>query len=176
MKTKSRYFFLLLLLILLSSQSIAFSQDLPPMRWWKEPAVAKALDLKKEQIDRIEEIFRQSTKAIIDQKAETEKHQFDLGLLLENEPLDKEKVLAQADRLEASRAKLSRIMLSILIDVRNVLTLEQWQKFQEMRPALRSDRIVAGRRENQPLRRPLNRRLGAGSPNENPDIPPKSQP
>jgi Spy/CpxP family protein refolding chaperone len=167
MKTLSRLAFLSLLLFL-SSGSMAFSQELPPVRWWKEKAIIQLLDLKRDQMDRIEAIFRQNTKTIIDLKAEAEKYQFDLGLLMENEPLEKEKVLAMADRLDASKAKLSRIMLTILIDVRNVLTLEQWRKFQEVRPALRSNRLNARRRENLPNRAPRNLQPQAPVASENP--------
>lgn len=167
MKTLSRLVFLSLLLFL-SSGGIAFSQELPPVRWWKEKAIIQLLDLKRDQMDRIEAIFRQNTKIIIDLKAETEKYQFDLGLLLEDEPLDKEKVLAMADRLDVSKTKLSRIMLTILIDVRNVLTLEQWRKFQEVRPALRSNRLNARRRENLPNRTPRNLQPQAPVAGENP--------
>lgn len=170
MKILSRLVFLSLLLFS-SGGGIAFSQELPPVRWWREKAIIQLLDLKQDQVDRIETIFRQNTKTIIDLKAETEKYQFDLGLLMEDEPLDKGKVLAMADRLDASRAKLSRIMLTILIDIRNVLTLEQWRKFQEVRPALRNNRLNARRRENLPNRAPRNQQPRASVVGENPADP-----
>lgn len=170
MKTLSRLVFLSLLLFLYG-EGIAFSQELPPMRWWKDKSIIQLLDLKQDQMDRIEAIFRQNTKTIIDLKAETEKYQFDLGMLMEDEPLEKEKVLAMADRLDASRAKLSRIMLTILIDVRKVLTLEQWRKFQEARPALRNNRLNARRRENLPNRTPRNLPPQAPVAGENPADP-----
>ena len=110
------------------------AQNMPPGKWWQAEPVIRNLGLQRDQIERIEAIFRQNAKTMIDLKAEVEKNQVDLGILMDVETPDKDKVLTQVDQLESARARMSRMMTSMLVDVRRIITLEQWRKLQTMRP------------------------------------------
>ena len=47
--------------------------DLPPGRWWRQPAIVQMLVLTDDQQSRLESIFRGNANDLIDLKAEVEK-------------------------------------------------------------------------------------------------------
>jgi Spy/CpxP family protein refolding chaperone len=112
---------------------VLYSQNLPPGKWWRLEPVIRELGLQNSQIEEIETLFRQNAKTMIDLKAAVEKEQVDLGALMDSDSPDKEKILAQLDRVESARARMARTMTSILVDVRRIISLEQWRKLQAIR-------------------------------------------
>ncbi len=129
-----------LFFLLLAAETLA-SQSLPAGKWWRLEPVIREVGLRNDQIDQIENLYRLNARAMIDLKAAVEKEQVDLGTLMDSDSPDKEKVLAQADRLESARARMARAMVAMLVDIRKMITREQWQKLQ----GIRARREEAGR-------------------------------
>ncbi len=113
--------------------STAFAQALPPGKWWRRPEIVQNLNLTDEQQERLETIFRTSASDLIDLKAEVDKASIALRGELDRPQLDRTTIHRTASRLSEARGKLFDRELTMLIEMRGVLTDPQWNR---MRSAL----------------------------------------
>lgn len=68
-----------------------------------------------------------------DLRDEAWRAQVELWALLEEEPPDQEAILAQVERVGEARTALARHRTSALLQVRSLLTREQWTRLRELR-------------------------------------------
>lgn len=61
-----------LLLILLISPTIAVGKDMPLGKWWHNPSVSEQLNLSEEEKSKLDEIFVESRRKLIDFKSSVE--------------------------------------------------------------------------------------------------------
>ena len=104
----------------------------PPGTWWKNPDVITALTLTADQQKKMDDIFRQNRIALIDVKASLEKEQINLEPLLNANPVDSTKALAEISKIADLRAGLEKADAKMLLGLRSVLTADQWTKLQDM--------------------------------------------
>lgn len=109
----------------------------PPQRpdlgkWWKNSAVVRDLGLSDAQIKEIEQTFLNHRLKLIDLRAALEREEAQLQPLVEAYKPDEAKVSARLDGVLAARNKLERENTMMMLDIRRVLTLEQWKKLQEL--------------------------------------------
>jgi periplasmic protein CpxP/Spy len=97
-------------------------------KWWQDSDVAKKLQLTDGQISQLNQIFYQHRLRLIDCTAEMEKADLKLDNLLDTEAPDDNQVNSQVDAVLAARSKLERDFTGMNVDVRKVLTLQQWQQ------------------------------------------------
>lgn len=140
------------LLALAVAVPAAAQVDLPEGKWWKRPRVAQEIGLTDEQSRRIEDIFAKSRPKLIDLKADLEKKQFDLRQALEHDA-DRAEVERKLDTVEAARRDLQKTRVLMLVDMRNVLKPEQWERLKQMREELR-ERRREGRQGGDAPQRP----------------------
>lgn len=129
---------------LLLAAPFANAQPLPSGKWWRRPEIIKALALTTDQQDRLDDVFRKKADELIDTKAEVEKLQVSLRGELDRPTLRRAEIQKLAVRLNDARGKLFENELMMLVDMRAVLTEEQWEK---MRSHL--ERMQEQRRENR---------------------------
>lgn len=110
--------------------------NLPAGKWWRRPEVISRLHLSSEQQMRLDEVSRQSAKELIDLRAAVEKRTIDLKAELDGNYLDRERIHRAAAAVSDARARLFERELMMMVDLRAVLTSEQWN---ELRAALRAD-------------------------------------
>jgi Spy/CpxP family protein refolding chaperone len=122
----------------------AFAQ-LPPGKWWRRPEIVRSLNLSDEQQDRLEVIFRSSATDLIDLKAEVDKAGIALRGELDRPQLDRAAIHRVATRLSDARGKLFDRELTMLVEMRSVLTDPQWNR---MRNEI--DRVQMQRPNAQP--------------------------
>jgi hypothetical protein len=120
----------------------AFATDLPPGKWWRRPEIVQMLQLTDEQQSRLDQIFRAAANDLIDLRATSEKASIALRTELDQPQLNRQNIRAIGSRLSEARGKLFDRELSMLVDMRSVLTDPQWKM---MRQAL--DQLG-----NQPMR------------------------
>jgi Spy/CpxP family protein refolding chaperone len=106
-------------------------------KWWKRPRVAHALALTAEQTDSLEKIFAKSRPKLIDLRADFEKKEFAYEQAMEAEKVDRKAVEAGIEAREEARAKLQKELALMEIDMKQVLTPEQWEKLMQMRDEMR---------------------------------------
>ena len=115
------------LAILLLVSGSAFAQG---FKWWMSDQYKRELNLTTEQSRKLEEIFQASLPALRNQKKALDdaEKQFQQAMERENYSAVMEKV----DQLEATRATLNRTRTMMLVNMRKLLTTEQWIRLDAM--------------------------------------------
>ncbi|MBP7865297.1 MAG: periplasmic heavy metal sensor [Acidobacteria bacterium] len=124
-----------------------------PGKWWKHPRVVDDLKLTPDQVDRIESIFFDHSKKLVDLKGRLTKATMDLGRVSDNDNAPREAVLGALDLVLAARSELARATVIMQLDIRGQLTPEQRKELKHLRQLLRQDR------KDRPLDRPPDRRI-----------------
>ena len=101
---------------------------LPPGMWWKNPEIVTKLSLTADQQTKMDEILRQNRLQLVDMKASLEKEQINLEPLMNANPVDTNKALAEISKIADQRANLEKANAKMLLGLRSVLTAEQWTK------------------------------------------------
>lgn len=138
---------LVTLLALIALPALAAS-DLPDGKWWKRPRLAEQIGLTAEQSRDIEKIFVRSRPRLIDLKADLEKKQLALQESMENQGADRRAVEKQIETVENARAELQKARALMILDMRQVLKPEQWDRLLQMQQELRERRMM--RQEGRP--------------------------
>ncbi|MGH9493966.1 MAG: Spy/CpxP family protein refolding chaperone [Candidatus Sulfotelmatobacter sp.] len=118
----------------------------PPGRWWDDPAFAGKIGITADQKKKMDEIFTANRLKLIDLVATVQKEEVIMEPLVEADPPDEAKVLAQIDKVAQARAELEKANTRMLFDLRRQLNHEQWIKLQAERPPDRGP----GRRHRGP--------------------------
>jgi Spy/CpxP family protein refolding chaperone len=105
----------------------AFAQ-LPPGKWWRRAEIVQSLNLSDEQQDRLEVVFRNSAADLIDLKAEVDKASIALRGELDRPQLDRAAIHRIAGRLSEARGRLFDRELTMLVEMRGVLSEPQWNR------------------------------------------------
>ena len=101
---------------------------IPPGTWWKNPDLVAKISLTADQQAKMDEIFRQNRLQLVDTKASLEKEQINLEPLLNANPVDTNKALAEISKIADLRAGLEKANAKMLLGLRSVLTADQWTK------------------------------------------------
>lgn len=128
--------------MLLAAGSLA-AADLPPGKWWRRPEVAKQINLTEDQKSKLDQVFNGAAPELIDLRADVEKQNLALRNELDVATPSKQNVMKAADRVNIARGRLFARELALLVDLRGVLSAEQWNK---LRSELdRRDEMQGGR-------------------------------
>jgi Heavy-metal resistance len=94
--------------------------------WWNSPIRAD-LNLTHEQDERIRQIVRSYRNRLLDARNNVQKAEGDLEDLLNDETVDVNSAKPIIDRLAGARANSTRVFTQMSIELRGVLTLDQWR-------------------------------------------------
>ena len=118
--------------MLVGSVCTAFAQGPPSGRWWRRPRIAKALNLSESEKQKLDDLFVRSRRKLIRLKNKVEEERFELENFLEQEPLDKEAVMAQFHNLDKARSQLAEERFRFLLGVREIVGYERFQRLKDM--------------------------------------------
>jgi Spy/CpxP family protein refolding chaperone len=124
------------------------SRIVPPGTWWKNPDLVTKLSITADQQKRMDDILQQSRIQLVHIKATLEEQQILLEPMLNANPPDAAKTLAQISTIADTRASLEKANAKMLLGIRGVLTADQWTKLQAEQRARREsmhDRGGSGR-------------------------------
>lgn len=107
--------------------------DLPPGKWWEDPRLAERIGLGEEQQDRIRDLVYKGAREMIDFKAAADVAGLDLAEVVNSSQFDPEAVRTAYAAYQNARRQLENARFEMLLEVRQVLTNEQWQKLQEIK-------------------------------------------
>ena len=138
-------------LFLLPSPS-AWSGPLGDGKWWEIPRISEQLGLTHEQTERINEIWTEHRKQIIDTRGEIEKAYLDLENILGKTTVDTQQAYRVAERLGQLHAVQAEQRLKMTIDTRQVLSVEQFEKLKGMRATWA--KMLKEKRAKDPRKRP----------------------
>lgn len=131
----------LVFLAALAAPAPAQMPETPPGKWWKRPKIAERLKLKPEQQERLDEIFSKHRRSFIDLRADVERRAVDLEELLTKKDSDPARIGPATDALEQAKARLGKARTMMIVDMRSVLSEDQWQKILELREEWRRERM-----------------------------------
>lgn len=99
------------------------------------------LPIPEKEKGKLDEIFVESRRKLIDLKSSVEREQFELENLLEGEVLDEAAVMEQFKRLEKARGNLSTERFNFILGVRKTIGLERFQRLKMFHQKLRREKI-----------------------------------
>ena len=102
-------------------------------KWWKDSTIAKKLQLTDEQISQLDQTFYDHKMKLVDYGAEMEKEDLKLQNLLDAESPNEGQVGSQVDQVLTARGKLEREYTMMNLDLRKVLSIEQWRQLKSIR-------------------------------------------
>jgi Spy/CpxP family protein refolding chaperone len=119
----------------------------PRGKWWRRPDFAQQLALTDEQQTKLDSVFHSAANELIDLRGETEKLSIALRSELDQPQLNRENLRKLAARLSDVQGKLFERELMMLVDMRSVLSNEQWSRLRteldRERPPKSDDRGMA---------------------------------
>jgi Spy/CpxP family protein refolding chaperone len=113
---------------------------LPEGTWWRNPELVSRIGLTAEQQKHIDDIFLHSRVQLIHMHASLEEEQLLLEPLLNANPVDQVKALAQIGKIADTRAELEKTDAKMLLSIRAVLNADQWTKLQDRHRGMRDGR------------------------------------
>jgi len=152
-------------------------------QWWKNPEIVSKLQLTDAQVAQLNQVFFDHKMRLIDYGADMEKQDLKLQNLLDADQPNESQVSTQVDQVLAARGKLEREFTMLSLNLRKVLSLDQWRQLK----AVRGDAGPGGRimRFRQQFGGPggpgpdggdvIYKRQMGGDPG-NPDMPPPPPP
>ncbi|HEY3172559.1 MAG TPA: periplasmic heavy metal sensor [Thermoanaerobaculia bacterium] len=129
-----------LLFASLAPASLGAPPELPEGKWWKRPRLAAEINLTSDQAREIESIFSRARPELIDRKAVLEKKQGELQDALEGNA-DRRTVSARVEAVENARAELQKARILMVLDMKQVLKPDQWERLVRMREQIRERRM-----------------------------------
>lgn len=141
-----------LCLVALAAVLPAVGQNMPrgAFAWWDSPVV-KDLNLSKEQLQKVQATVHDSRSKLIDLHASVQKAELDVEDAFDAEAFDTRRATEAVDRLAAARAATGKALAQLSVNLRSVLTTEQWRELQKRRPGLMRG---MGQRNMRPGMRP----------------------
>ena len=101
---------------------------MPPGKWWRRPEFVQQLSLSNDQQTRLDMIFRLAANELIDLRADAEKTSIAIRAELDQQQINRENLRKLAARLSDTQGKLFDRELMMLVDMRGVLTDDQWAR------------------------------------------------
>jgi len=143
----NRKLFLCIFIILLALTSNALGRDgAPGGKWWHDSSILKKLNLTEQESEKIDALFVESMRRMIDLKSAVEKERFELRNLLENKTGNDSAVKEQFKNLEKARSAIALERLQFLIKVREILGIKRFRELSSSSESSGKDR-----RRNNPL-------------------------
>jgi len=102
-------------------------------KWWQNSEIAKKLALTDSQIAKLNDTFYNHRLKLIDDSAAMEKADLKLQNLLDEDEPNKGQVSAQVDQVLAARGALEREYTMMNLDLREVLSVQQWKQLKSIR-------------------------------------------
>jgi len=102
-------------------------------KWWQNSEIAKKLQLSDDQINQLDQVFYQHRLKLIDDGAAMEKEDLKLQTLLDADVPNEGQIGAQVDQVLAARGRLEREFTMMNLDLRKVLSLDQWHQLKAIR-------------------------------------------
>jgi len=110
----------------------AAAQERPVGKWWRLPRISKALHLREDEKNELDDLFIENRRKLIDLKSDLERARLDLDALLDKDSLNDDAVRRQYDRLEQARENLARERFRFLLEVRRILGPDRFDRLKRM--------------------------------------------
>lgn len=140
MAVKALKSFLLALALSAAAATVFAQADMPDGKWWKRPRLAAEINLTPPQERDIEKIFVRTRPRLIDLRADLEKKQLALQVSMEDHAADRHAIEKEIESVENARAELQKARALMILDMKQVLKPEQWDRLLQMQQSIRERR------------------------------------
>jgi hypothetical protein len=134
-----------ILVALVFCSLVASAQNRAQFPWWNSP-VASDIGLNKVQVARIRQIVRSYRDRLFDARNNVSKAEAALDDLINDQEMSAEAAKPVIERVASARANSSRVFLEMSVQLREVLTLDQWkqlvQRWDEVKGKKLSDTLL----------------------------------
>ena len=140
---------------LLVPDLLAFKGSLIGGKWWQLPAVKEKLQLSHDQIRKINTIWIEHRKHIIDIRSDMEKTYIDLENLMGQPMVVWQEADKLAERLGELHSQRAKERIKMAIDIRGELSVEQFERLKALRREFSKkfrDKSLRGDRRANPKR------------------------
>ena len=110
-------------------------------QWWKNSDIARKLQLTEAQRTKLDNTFLDHRMRLIDYQADVEKQDLKLQSLLDADRPDDGQINVQIDQVLDARGKLEREFTMMSLDLRRVLSLEQWRQLRSIQAERMPDHV-----------------------------------
>lgn len=135
---------------LLVCAAFAQAQQMPPGKWWRKPEIIRELQLTADQQQRLDNVFTEAANDLIDARGAVEKLQVAIRSELDRPQVRRQELRNIASQLSAARGRLFERELMMLVDMRAVLTDQQWTQMRTRLEQIQENRRLP--------KRPMDRR------------------
>lgn len=112
---------------------LAFNSPIGCGKWWYRPGVKDKLQLTPDQINKINKIWMEHRKRIIDIKSDIGKTYLDLENIMAQPMADRQGAYKLAERLGQLHSQQTEERIRMAIDIRQGLSIEQFEKLKGLR-------------------------------------------
>ena len=102
-------------------------------KWWRDAEISKKLQLSDGQVAQLDQIFFDHRMKLIDYGADMEKQDLKLHSMLDADQPNEGEIGSQVDLVLSARGKLEREYTFMNLDLRKVLSLDQWRQLKSIR-------------------------------------------
>jgi len=106
-----------------------------PMKFWNNSEIATKINLTDQQKQQLETTFTNYRLKLIDQRAAVQREEVKLEPLVQSDKLDESAITRQIDALISARGQLERTTAMMGVDIRKVLSTDQWKQLKELHGA-----------------------------------------
>ena len=107
------------------------SISLPPGKWWKMPQVAEKLSLTKQEQGKMDIMYLEHRRQMIDLRSQVQKERLEMEQLLDSETLNAPACMEHFKKLQEAQNKVSTERFKLLVQVRELLGLDRFQKLKD---------------------------------------------
>ncbi len=108
---------------------------MPRGKWWKIPTVKEELKITDAEQKKMDRLFIDSRRKMIDLKANVEREKLDLEVLLDNENFSKNDCMKQYQELQAAKDMLGKEKFSFILETRELFGQERFALLASKRKA-----------------------------------------
>lgn len=123
------------------------SYNLPPGKWWRLPEASEKHGITPTEQEKLDELYMDSRRKMIDLKGILEKEMLDLELLMDTNTFDEKAAMEKYRAVQNARSDLSVERFRYFIEVRKLLGNDRYQLLKQ-----RYQEIRRSRRQGPPAR------------------------
>lgn len=117
-----------LMMLTLAAATPVRAQSTVGLAWWSNPVLVKEINLTPEQTDKIRQIVRSYRDRLFDARTAVQKAEAQLDDMMSDDVVDQNATKPVIERLAAGRSNSTRLITEMSVQVRAVLTADQWHQ------------------------------------------------
>ena len=132
-------------LLLMASNGLA--NRFLPGKWWRTERVSQSLNLNDQQLGKLDELYLENRRNLIDIRSSLEKEKLTLEQMMEQETVNEDAIMEQFRQLDKVRSQLAVERFRFILEVRKTLDHQQFQKLHSIFMDFREKRRAEFMRE-----------------------------